>query len=129
MEIFRVDPVKFFEANKDYLERMQRDGVFAAYDSALDILFLEIGEKTREAITDPVADNLMVRIDPGSLEIVGLEVHDFMDDFLPANRLVRDIMAGLMPNRNEDTEWKVLEPGVMGGLARTVMSQLALSRN
>lgn len=129
MEIFRVDPVKFFEANKDYLERMQRDGLYGSYDSALDILFLEIGEKTKEAITDPVADNLMVRIDPGTLEIVGLEVHDFMDDFLPANRLVRDIMAGLMPNRNEDTEWKVLEPGVMGGLARTVMSQLALSRN
>ena len=127
LEIFRVDPVKFFNANKDYLQRMQRDGLFAAYDSALDTLFLEIG-KTREAITDPFADNLMVRIDPETLEIVGLEIHDFMDDFLPANRLVREIMADWMPNRNEDNEWKVFEPG-MEGLVRTVMSQLALSRN
>lgn len=127
MEIFRVDPVKFFDANKDYLQRMERDGLFAAYDSALDTLFIEVG-KTREAITDPFADNVMVRIDPETLEIVGLEIHDFLDDFLPANRLVREMTAGWMPNRNEDYEWTVLEPGIEE-LMRTIMSQLALSRD
>ena len=39
----KIDPDQFFEANRDYIDRLEREGLFLVYDSALDTLFIEFG--------------------------------------------------------------------------------------
>ena len=102
-----LDAAGFKDANKDYLKRIEKQGLRAVYDATLDTLFLEIGSP-REALTEHVVDNIMARVDPESLEIVGLEILDFMDDFLPANRLVRESLRNWDLNRQADSQWTLM---------------------
>lgn len=101
-DTFQYDPERFKEANRDYISRIEREGLSAIYDATLDTLFLEIGGP-KEALTEHVLDNIMLRIDPETLEIVGLEILDFLDDFVPANRLVRDAIRGWGLKRDTDS--------------------------
>jgi hypothetical protein len=123
---FVIDEAKFLMANANLLTRMSQVGVFASYDSILDILFIEIGE-TREAITDPYADNMMIRIDPETLEVVGYEIHDFISDFLPANRLFREIMQGWNISRNRDSERVLLKPQSLDDFLTSIFTKGVVS--
>jgi hypothetical protein len=98
----QFDAGKFKDANRDYIARIEREGLFAIYDATLDTLFLEIGGP-REALTEHIWDNVMVRIDPETLEVVGLEILDFLEDFVPNNRLVRDAISGWGLKRDTDS--------------------------
>jgi hypothetical protein len=100
-DTLQFDAGKFKDANRDYIARIEREGLVAIYDAALDTLFLEIGGP-REALTEHVWDNVMVRIDPETLEVVGLEILDFLEDFVPNNRLIRDAISGWGLKRDAD---------------------------
>jgi len=108
-DTFPIDPEQFKEANKDYLGRIEREGLSAFYDSMLDALFLEIGEP-REALTEHMIDNIMMRIAPETLEIVGFEILDFLDDFVPENRLFRDLIGDWGLSRSADSKHTLVEP-------------------
>jgi hypothetical protein len=90
----RIDPQKFLEANRDYISRAERIGVDLIYDATLDTLFIEFGGP-RPAVNEHLVDNIMLRIDPASLEIVGCEIIDFFDDFVPNHRLVGGLLGDL----------------------------------
>ena len=108
-EIRFIDPDRLIEANRDYLERIERDGLRAVYDSTLDTLFIEIGGP-KEGLSEHLADNVMLRIDPDTLQIIGLEILDFLADFLPHNRLFKE-MAGVWGIREgEDAELSLMDP-------------------
>ena len=107
-DTLRFDPERFKEANKNYMDRIQEEGLTAIYDATLDTLFIEIGGP-REALSDHVVDNIMLRIEPHTLQIVGVEILDFLDDFLPANRLVREACRSWQLDRNSDSEWPLME--------------------
>ena len=100
---------RFKESNKDYLDRIQKNGLRAIYDATLDTLFIEIGGPT-EALSEHLIDNIMVRIDPDTLKIVGFEILDFLDDFLPANRMIREACHSWKLDRDSDSEIALLEP-------------------
>lgn len=122
---FQFDSARFMDANRDYVQRIEREGLIAVYDATLDTLFIEIGG-TREAITDPSIDNVMIRIDPDTLEIVGLEIHDFLNDFVPANRLVRELIKDWPLDGGKDAEATLMPPGIT--VAARALTQLAFSR-
>ena len=107
-DTFQFDTERFKEANKDYMGRIEREGLKAIYDATLDTLFVEIGEP-KEALTEHVVDNVMVRINPDSLQIVGFEILDFLDDFLPENRLVREALRDWNLSRTSDSEQTLME--------------------
>jgi hypothetical protein len=68
---------------------MKSQGVDIVYDAPLDTLFVEIGGP-KEALSEHVVDNIMVRVEPDTLEIVGVEILEFFSDFLPSNRLFEE---------------------------------------
>jgi uncharacterized protein YuzE len=100
---------RFKQANQNYIDKIQHDGLTAIYDAMLDTLFVEIGEP-REALTEHLGDNVMVRIDPETLEVVGLEILDFLDDFVPANRLIRDAISSWGLSRDIDSTRTLMTP-------------------
>ena len=106
------------------MQRIEKEGLAAIYDATLDTLFIEIGGP-REALTEPLIDNMMIRIDPSTLEMVGLEIQDFLDDFVPANRIVRELIKGWSIDRQGDGEKLLIEPGVEE--AAKILTQLALA--
>ena len=53
-EIRFIDPDKLLEANRDYIDRIERQGLDAVYDSTLDSLFIEIGGPT-ESLSEHLA--------------------------------------------------------------------------
>ncbi len=89
-----VDMEEVARVNVDLGTRIEQEGVEFAYDSDGDTLFATIGEKPRYALTEEIMGNIYVRIDPGTLKIVGATVFDFMADFLAHNRLAQKAFAG-----------------------------------
>ena len=108
-EIRSIDPDKLLEANRDYLDRIEREGLQAVYDARLDTLFIEFGGP-EEALSEHLMDNIMLRINPDSLQIVGLEILDFFSDFLPNNRLIMEISSELGLQEGVDSQVELMEP-------------------
>lgn len=98
----------------------------AVYDATLDTLFIEIGGP-QEALSEHVIDNVMVRVDPETLEVVGLEILDFLDDFVPSNRLVREEVESWDLQRDSDSEIVLMEPRYRPAreVVEALISQLA----
>ena len=101
--IRKIDSEKSTEANHDYINRVQRDGANLVYDATLDTLFIEIGGPGG-ALSEHMTDNVMMCIDPDSLQIVGIEILDFLEDFLPNNRLVAPLVREFPIRKGEDFE-------------------------
>ena len=104
-----IDPDRLWEANTDYVDRIEAEGVFVVYDATLDTLFVEFGGP-KEALSEHAIDNVMVRIDPDTLQIVGVEVLDFFTDFLPCNRLFREAIHDLGLNEGIDARVTLMKP-------------------
>lgn len=105
----RIDPDRFWEANKNYVDRIEQDGAHVVYDATLDTLFVEFGGPT-EALSEHYSDNIMIRIDPDSLQIVGFEILDFFSDFLPHNRLFQQTVRDLGLREGADSRVALMEP-------------------
>ena len=108
-EVLQIDPDKFIDANRDYIDRIEREGIYAVYDSTLDTLFVEFGGP-KEALSEHAVDNLMIRIDPQTLHIVGFEILDLLSDFLPHNRLFEELVRDLGLTKGKDSEVTLMEP-------------------
>ena len=70
-EVLDIDPEKLLKANRDYINRIEREGMYLVYDATLDTLFVEFGGP-KEALSEHALDNVMIRIDPKTFHIVGL---------------------------------------------------------
>jgi hypothetical protein len=88
------DNTRFIESNRDLVDRMTQQGLFVLYDDQLNTLFVDVGPH-RDGVLEPLADNMSVRVDPSSLELLGYEVADFRDDFLPNNMLFESFVEDL----------------------------------
>lgn len=108
-ELKKIDSEEFLAANRDYINRIEKDGVQVIYDSTLDTLFVEFGGPKR-AITEHLLDNILLRIDPITLEVVGCEVLDFLEDFVPGNRLVASMVEDAGLKRDQDSSFTLMEP-------------------
>jgi len=105
----RIDPHKLLEANRDYIDRMEREGLYLFYDATLDTLFVEFGGP-KEALSEHTVDNIMLRIDPETLRIVGYEILDFFSDFIPHNRLFQTAVRQLGLREGVDSQVTLMEP-------------------
>lgn len=110
-EARRIDSDMLSAANKDVIDRIEREGAHLVYDATLDTLFIEFGGP-KEALSEHVVDNIMLRIEPETLQIVGFEILDFFSDFVPNHRLVRDLISdlGLQVQEGKDSEVTLMEP-------------------
>lgn len=108
-ETLHIDPDKLSAANKDFIDRIEREGVHLVYDATLDTLFVEFGGP-KEAVSEHVVDNIMLRIEPDTLQIVGCEILDFFSDFVPNHRLFRGIISDLGLREGKDSTVTLMEP-------------------
>ncbi len=99
--------------------RMDREGFFVLYDDELDTLFVDIGDH-RDGVLEPLADNLLARVDPGNLELLGYEIADFREDFLPNNRLFQPLANELRLFRRPNERIDVSETEQKETLRRLV---------
>ena len=118
----KIDSQKFLEANRDYVTRIEKEGVRVVYDATLDTLLVEFGGPKR-AISEHLADNILIRIDASTLEVVGCEILEFLSDFVPANRLVAQMVANSELKADEDSEYVLMEPEAKA-LSEAIMSQV-----
>ena len=116
----QIDQEKFLAANRDYITRIEEDGVKVVYDSTLDTLFVEFGGPKR-AISQHLVDNILLRIDPITLQVVGCEILDFLADFVPGNRLVAELVASSGLKEGEDYTTTLMKPQAKA-LSEVIMS-------
>ena len=108
-EARHIDPDKLSAANKDLIDRIEREGADLVYDATLDTLFIEFGDP-KEALSEHVVDNIMLRIEPETLQIVGCEILDFFSDFVPNHRLVWEMIGNLGLQQGKDSTVTLMEP-------------------
>ena len=118
---FHIDPERLWPANRDYIERIEREGIDIIYDSALDALFVEFGGP-REALSEHAFDNVMVRVDPESLHIVGFEILNFFSDFLPHNRLIQEFVRDTDLTKDRDAQITLREPRLIDAIEALIPS-------
>jgi len=108
-EARHIDPDKLSAANKHLIDRIEREGADLVYDATLDTLFIEFGGP-KEALSEHVVDNIMLRIEPETLQIVGCEILDFFSDFVPNHRLVWEMISDLGLQEGKDSTVTLMEP-------------------
>ena len=69
----RINPDQIIAANKDLFAAIEQRGIDLLYDEVLDTLFIEIGGP-RKATNVHVDEDIMLRLDPGTMEVVGGEI-------------------------------------------------------
>lgn len=103
-EVRPLDTEEIRRANFDLAERVEAEEVTLDYNPEADVLTITIGEP-RPAITEPLFDDIMYRVDPDTLKIVGIEIIAFFSDFVRRNKLVRKLMrnylADLLPGKTD----------------------------
>jgi len=105
----QIDSTQVKGAYQDLITRIEHEGVNLVYDATLDSLFIEFGGP-EAALSEHVADNIMIRINPETLRVVGFEVVDFLEDFMPHNRLLALAMEDFPIRKGEDFETTIAEP-------------------
>ena len=91
-----IEPISFEEirkANFDLGERIEAEGVTFDYNPEADVVSIIIG-KPADAVTEPLIDDIMYRLDPETLKVVGVEIVTFFSDFLRKNKVARKLMRG-----------------------------------
>ena len=103
-EVRPVDTEEIRRANFDLAERIEAEVVTMDYNPEADALTITIGE-SQPAITEPLFDDIMYRLDPDTLKIVGIEVIAFFSDFVRRNKLVRKLLRNyleeLLPGKGD----------------------------
>lgn len=94
-EVRPLDTTEIRRANFDLAERIEVEEVTLDYNPEADVLSITIGEP-RPAVTEPLFDDIMYRVDPDTLKIVGVEIVAFFSDFVRRNKLVRKLLRNYL---------------------------------
>lgn len=108
-EVFYIDRGKLLSANRGYIDRIEREGAYVIFDATLDALYIQFGGP-KEALSEHAIDNVMLRIEPDTLHIVGIEILDFFSDFLPNNRLIQEAIRDFGIQEGQDSRITLMEP-------------------
>ena len=95
-----LDAEEINRINFDISDRIMTEGVTLDYNPEADLLTITIGE-SRHAITEPLLDDVMYRVDPDTLKIVGVEIVAFFSDFVRRNKVVRKLLKGYLEMMRE----------------------------
>ena len=89
-EVRPLDIEDIRRANFDLGERVESEELSLDYNPEADVLTITVGEP-RSAITEPWLDDILYRVDPDTLKIVGIEIVAFFSDFIRKNKLVKKL--------------------------------------
>mgnify|MGYP001572047058 CR=1 FL=1 len=95
-----LDAEEINRINFDISDRIMTEGVTLDYNPEADLLTITIGE-SKPAITEPLLDDVMYRVDPDTLKIVGVEIVAFFSDFVRRNKVVRKFLKGYLEMMRE----------------------------
>ena len=94
-EVRPLDIEDIRRANFDLGERVESEELSLDYNPEADVLTITVGEP-RSAITEPLLDDILYRVDPDTLKIVGIEIVAFFSDFVRKNKLVRKLFKNYL---------------------------------
>ena len=95
-----LDAEEVRRINFDLSDRIMAEGITLDYNPEADVLTITIGDP-RPAITDPLLDGVMFRVDPDTKKITGFEVVAFFGDFVRRNKVVRKLLKGYLEMMSE----------------------------
>ena len=72
-----INADRLLAANRDIFGRIEELGLMAIYDDVLDTVFFEIGGP-RKATNVPIDQDIMLRIDPTTMEVVAAEIRRYL---------------------------------------------------
>lgn len=105
-----LDAEEIKRVNFDLSDRIMAEGIMLDYNAEADLLTIIIGSP-RVAITEPLLDDVMYRVDPDTKKIVGFEIVAFFGDFVRRNKVVRKLLKGYLEMmRAGEREIAVAEP-------------------
>ena len=81
------------KANFDLGDRLEVEEIKLEYNPEADVLVITIGDPV-PAITEPVIDDIMYRVEPDTLKVVGVEIVAFFSDFVRHNKIARKLLKG-----------------------------------
>lgn len=97
-------------ANQDFAQRLGVEEVTLDYNPEADALSITIGVPT-PAMTEPAFDNLLYRVDPDTLKIVGFEILALFGDFTRNEPLTRKLLKGYLKElRTQKTGVMLVKP-------------------
>ncbi len=103
-----IDAEEINKANTDLGERITSEGLWLSYNEDADLLSVIIGEPI-PAITEPLFDDIMYRIDPDTYKIVGVEIICFFTDFIKKNKIVRKLMRDYLDRLLKGEKIEIIE--------------------
>lgn len=103
-----INAEEISKANTDLGERMSSEGLWLSYNEEADVLSIIIG-KPVPAITEPLLDDIMYRIDPDTFKIVGVEIVCFSTDFVKKNKIIRKIMKDYLSRLLRGEKIEIIE--------------------
>ena len=103
------DPV--VAANRDLYKQIEKRGVDVVYDDVLDTLFIEIGGP-RKATNVHVDEDIMLRIDPTTMEVVAAEIPLYQKGFVRDRRTLANYIEelGVRDDRESDSVKPNVDP-------------------
>ncbi len=90
----RINGDRVVAANRDLLNQIEKRGVDVVYDDVLDTLFIEIGGPRRATNVHVDAD-IMLRIDPTTMEVVAAEIPLYQKGFVRYRRTLANSIEDL----------------------------------
>ena len=101
-EVRPLDIEDIRRANFDLGERVESEELSLDYNPEADVLTITVGEP-RSAITEPWLDDILYRVDPDTLKIVGIEIVAFFSDFVRKNKFVRKLFKNYLEELHSGT--------------------------
>ena len=89
-----INADRLLAANRDIFGRIEELGLAAIYDDVLDTLFIEIGGP-RKATNVHVDEDIMLRIDPTTMEVVAAEIPLYQKGFVRDRRTLANYIEEL----------------------------------
>ena len=107
-DVTRIEADEIIAANKDLFGEIERRGIDLLYDEVLDTLFVEIGGP-RAALNIHVDEDIMLRVDLRTLEVVGGEIvlYSYFKNY---RKELADSIEKLGVRRGRDSEGSSRKP-------------------
>jgi uncharacterized protein YuzE len=100
-QVRALDLEEIRKANHDLAERMTTEKVMLAYNPEADVLSITVGTP-RPALTEPVGGDVMYRVDPDTLKILGFEIVAFFGHYMKEGGPAKKVMGKYLKQLQKD---------------------------
>ncbi|MBI4197722.1 MAG: DUF2283 domain-containing protein [Chloroflexi bacterium] len=100
-QVRALDLEEIRKANHDLAERMTTEKVMLAYNPEADVLSITVGT-LRPALTEPVGGDVMYRVDPDTLKVLGFEIMAFFGHYMKEGGRAKKVMGKYLEQLQRD---------------------------